>query len=139
VSIEFKEIRKEWKQRRKEEDQARKAVEERQHQHHAAAAAAAATGQPSIHVDGHMVQDGVSHSSNGYPPQVRPQLPPPMGYAPAGGASPYVQQSPSIEGMPQYSNAHMPAYYPHSPYNGSGNGMYQGSKSILCTISNTQF
>jgi len=71
-------------------------------------------------------------SAGGYAPQQVRQLPPPMGYAPAGGvASPYVGQSPSIEGMPHYHGGagQMAGYYPHSPYGGSS-GMYQSSQYL---------
>jgi len=142
LCAEFKEIRKEWKQRKKEEDTQRKAEDERQRQHQAAAAAAVASGQqPVLQVDGAVGHDGTPSSAGGYatpssaggyPPQQVRQLPPPMGYAPAGAVpSPYVGQSPSIEGMPHYHGVggQMAGYYPHSPYGGSS-GMYQSSQYL---------
>jgi hypothetical protein len=128
---EFKEIRKEWKQRKKEDDNARKAEEERQRQHNHAAAAAAAASQPGVPVDGqhagHVVHDGMPQGHNGYHAQVR-HLPPPLGYAPANSAvhTPYVGHSP-IEAMPQYHGTGMAGYYPPSPYGGSSH-MYQESQ-----------
>ncbi|EXM05642.1 hypothetical protein FOIG_04164 [Fusarium odoratissimum NRRL 54006] len=101
---EFKEIRKEWKQRKKEEEANRKADEERQRQAAAAAAAQNGGGDPQG-------PDGTPTSS--YPGRTV-QLPP-IGYQPA-------QYPPPPSGVPQqplpdYNNSHMYSnYQPHSPY-----------------------
>jgi hypothetical protein len=101
---EFKEIRKEWKQRKKEEEANRKAEEERQRQAAAAAAAQNGGGDPQG-------PDGTPTSS--YPGRTV-QLPP-IGYQPA-------QYPPPPSGVPQqplpdYNNSHMYSnYQPHSPY-----------------------
>lgn len=102
---EFKEIRKEWKQRKKEEEANRKAEEERQRQ--AAAAAAAQNGGPDP-----QGPDGTSTSSY---PGSRPVQLPPIGYQPAQYPPPpsAVPQQP----LPDYNNSHMYSnYQPHSPY-----------------------
>lgn len=80
---EFKEIRKEWKQRKKEEEAQRKAEEERQRQQ-AAAAAQNGGGEPQG-------PDGTPTSTYGS----RPVQLPPIGYQPA----PY--PAPSSGGVPQ--------------------------------------
>lgn len=69
---EFKEIRREWKQRKKEEEAARKAEEERQR-----AAAAAAVAQNGSDPQG---PDGTTTSTY---PGSRPVQLPPIGYQPA--------------------------------------------------------
>ncbi|KAF0638842.1 hypothetical protein FPSE5266_00154 [Fusarium pseudograminearum] len=102
---EFKEIRKEWKQRKKEEEANRKAEEERQRQ--AAAAAAAQNGGPDP-----QGPDGTPTSSY---PGSRPVQLPPIGYQPAQYPPPpsAVPQQP----LPDYNNSHMYSnYQPHSPY-----------------------
>ncbi|KAG5773435.1 hypothetical protein H9Q72_000807 [Fusarium xylarioides] len=101
---EFKEIRKEWKQRKKEEEANRKADEERQRQAAAAAAAQNGGGDPQG-------PDGTPTSS--YPGRTV-QLPP-IGYQPA-------QYPPPPSGVPQqplpdYNTGHIYSnYQPHSPY-----------------------
>ncbi|KAG5800069.1 hypothetical protein H9Q69_000912 [Fusarium xylarioides] len=101
---EFKEIRKEWKQRKKEEEANRKADEERQRQAAAAAAAQNGGGDPQG-------PDGTPTSS--YPGRTV-QLPP-IGYQPA-------QYPPPPSGVPQqplpdYNTSHIYSnYQPHSPY-----------------------
>ncbi|EWG51305.1 hypothetical protein FVEG_10320 [Fusarium verticillioides 7600] len=101
---EFKEIRKEWKQRKKEEEANRKAEEERQRQAQAAAAAQNGGGEPQG-------PDGTPTSS--YPGRTV-QLPP-IGYQPA-------QYPPPPSGVPQqplpdYNTSHIYSnYQPHSPY-----------------------
>ncbi|RKL35069.1 C2H2 finger domain transcription factor CON7 [Fusarium proliferatum] len=100
---EFKEIRKEWKQRKKEEEANRKADEERARQAQAAAAAQNGGGDPQG-------PDGTPTSS--YPGRTV-QLPP-IGYQPA-------QYPPPPSGVPQqplpdYNNHIYPNYQPHSPY-----------------------
>ncbi|KAL7935700.1 hypothetical protein V8C35DRAFT_278700 [Trichoderma chlorosporum] len=101
---EFKEIRKEWKQRKKEEEAQRKAEEERQR---AAAANAAQNGGGDP-----QAPDGAS--SSGYP--TRPVQLPPIGYQPNQYPAPpsgNVGQQP----MPEYGASHMYSnYQPHSPY-----------------------
>jgi hypothetical protein len=109
---EFKEIRKEWKQRKKEEEAQRKAEEERQR---AAAQAAAQNGG----------QEG--QGPDGTPTSTYPSRPvqlPPIGYqpqqypAPPSGAVP---QQP----LPDYNTNHMYSnYQPHSPYAQPSQGMY---------------
>ncbi|CRK19067.1 hypothetical protein BN1723_017741 [Verticillium longisporum] len=118
---EFKEIRKEWKQRKKEEEAARKAEDE---QRRAAAAAAAAQA-----------------AQNGGPdPQSGPDGGPPSGYG--GGRLPPIGYSPSYppngppsagvpqqQPLPEYNGTHMyqPANYqaqPPSPYGQPSQGMY---------------
>lgn len=100
---EFKEIRKEWKQRKKEEETQRKAEEER---HRQAAAAAAQNGGPDP-------ADGTPTSSY---PGSRPVQLPPIGYQPAH------YPPPPSAGVPQQPlsdyNSHMypTNYQPHSPY-----------------------
>lgn len=109
LSIEFKEIRKEWKARKKDEEAQRKAAEERER----AAAQAAQANQ----VDASGPPD---HSQAGQAPTygggVRPQLPP-IGYQAADGQVPS-QYGPPGGGMVYQSNGQMgyPPNYPHSPY-----------------------
>ncbi|OTA05364.1 hypothetical protein A9Z42_0060270 [Trichoderma parareesei] len=101
---EFKEIRKEWKQRKKEEEAQRKAEEERQR---AAAANAAQNG-------GGDPQAADGAPTSGYPGRAV-QLPP-IGYQPTQYPAPpsgNVAQQP----MPEYGTSHMYSnYQPHSPY-----------------------
>ncbi|KAL5084067.1 C2H2 finger domain transcription factor con7 [Trichoderma cf. simile WF8] len=101
---EFKEIRKEWKQRKKEEEAQRKAEEERQR---AAAVNVAQNGGGDP-----QAPDGAS--SAGYP--TRPVQLPPIGYQPNQYPAPpsgNVGQQP----MPEYGASHMYSnYQPHSPY-----------------------
>ncbi|KAL9053871.1 MAG: hypothetical protein Q9162_004518 [Coniocarpon cinnabarinum] len=116
---EFKEIRKEWKQRKKEEENQRKADEERARQQ-------AAQQQPQ-HPDGPHTTgpDGAGQpqhaSAGGYGQGGVRQLPP-IGYAPASGqvASQYSGQAQAgMEGMPQYPGGqvpYQPNYPPPSPY-----------------------
>ena len=109
MSTEFKEIRKEWKQRKKDEEAQRKAEDERQR-------AANGGSEPTSAGDPNQPQGG------NYPSGGRPQLPP-IGYAPAGGQVP--QQYPSgVEQMyqAQQGNGQVYAGYPHSPY-GQGQQM----------------
>ncbi|KAL4743821.1 hypothetical protein BDV11DRAFT_61475 [Aspergillus similis] len=117
---EFKEIRKEWKQRKKEEEAQRKVAEERER------AAAAAAVQSQIDASG-----APDLSQGGQPPQypggVRPQLPP-IGYQPADGQAPG-QYGAGAGGMPYQGNGQVgyPPNYPHSPYGQSGQ-VYQQRK-----------
>jgi hypothetical protein len=102
---EFKEIRKEWKQRKKEEEANRKAEEERQRQAAAAAAAQNGGGDPQG-------PDGTPTSSY---PGSRPVQLPPIGYQPAQ----YPPPPPGVpqQQLPDYNNSHMYSNYPpHSPY-----------------------
>ncbi|KAJ4323358.1 hypothetical protein N0V84_004362 [Fusarium piperis] len=100
---EFKEIRKEWKQRKKEEEAARKAEEERQR---AAAAASVQNGGPDP-----QGPDGTPTSTY---PGSRPVQLPPIGYQPAQYPPPpaSVPQQP----LPDYNNHMYSNYQPHSPY-----------------------
>lgn len=119
IATEFKEIRKEWKARKKEEENARKADDERQRQ-----------AQQQAGVDGQAPSDaGQPGQGSQYPPQVR-QLPP-LGYQPAAGqvGGQYPQPGSMAENMPQYSNGHMPSYYPPSPY-GQGQMHYQQHPTV---------
>ena len=107
VSIEFKEIRKEWKARKKEEENARKQDEDR----------ARASGGP---VEG--------HPEGGAPPgyqQGRSVQLPPIGYQP-GAQVPGQYQAPaqSVQQLQEYSNSHLQySGYPAAPY-GTPNQMY---------------
>ncbi|KID92603.1 Zinc finger, C2H2-type/integrase, DNA-binding protein, partial [Metarhizium majus ARSEF 297] len=113
---EFKEIRKEWKQRKKEEEAQRKAEEER---HRAAAAAAQAhNGGPD---------QGPDVPPTSTYPGSRPVQLPPIGYqpnqypAPPSGAVPQQQ-------LADYGAGHMyPNYQPHSPYGQPTQNMYNQS------------
>ncbi|KAL4979905.1 hypothetical protein BDW66DRAFT_83748 [Aspergillus desertorum] len=120
---EFKEIRKEWKQRKKEEEAQRKVAEERER------AAAAAAVQSQIDASG----GAPDLSQGGQPPQypggVRPQLPP-IGYQPADGQAPG-QYGAGASGMPYQGNGQVgyPPNYPHSPYGQSGQVYQQQNQS----------
>ncbi|QUC23643.1 uncharacterized protein UV8b_07884 [Ustilaginoidea virens] len=113
---EFKEIRKEWKQRKKEEEAQRKAEEERQR-----AAAAAQNGGPDQGPDG---------TSPTYPGSRAVQLPP-IGYQPnqypappSGGVPP--------QGLNDYDAGHLyPSYPPHSPYGQASQSIYSQSAESL--------
>lgn len=107
-SLEFKEIRKEWKARKKEEEAQRKAAEERER----AAAQAAQANQ----VDAPGPSDPSQGQPSAYAGGVRPQLPP-IGYQAADGQVPS-QYGPPGGGMVYQSNGQMgyPPNYPHSPY-----------------------
>jgi hypothetical protein len=105
--IEFKEIRKEWKQRKKEEDNQRKVEEERQR-------AANGGSEPSA--------DPNQPPGSNYPPGPRPQLPP-IGYAPAGGQVPANYPSGVDQMYQAQGNGQVYPGYPHSPY-GQGQQMY---------------
>jgi hypothetical protein len=113
-SLEFKEIRKEWKARKKEEENQRKAEEERQRQ---AAQAAAAQGGGQ---DGQPA-DGTPTSTY---PATRPTLPPIGSYPP--GQYPGAPGSVPQQGLPDYQGHMYPNYPPsHSPYGqGPQPGMY---------------
>lgn len=120
--IEFKEIRKEWKQRKKEEEAQRKAEEERQR---AAAASVAQNG-------GGDPQGPDGAPSSGYPGRAV-QLPP-IGYQPTQYPAPpsgNVGQQP----MPEYGAGHMYSnYQPHSPYaQPSQQNMYSQCRSSTRT------
>lgn len=112
---EFKEIRKEWKQRKKDEEAQRKAEEERQRQ--AAAAAAGAVGQNAQDAPG---ADN-SQPSAAYPGR-SVQLPP-IAYQ----SSPYAAQPSGTvpqQTLSEYPNNQMySSYPPHSPYQ-PGQNMY---------------
>ncbi|KAH7308083.1 hypothetical protein B0I35DRAFT_103534 [Stachybotrys elegans] len=111
---EFKEIRKEWKQRKKEEEANRKAEEERQRQ---AAAAAAQNGADPQNPDG--------TSTSSYPGS-RPVLPP-IGYQPTQYPAP-PSAAVSQQQLSDYNTSHMyPNYQPHSPYAQQSQGMYNQS------------
>jgi hypothetical protein len=121
---EFKEIRKEWKQRKKEEDAARKAEDEqRRSAAQAAAQAAAQNGGPDP-------QGG----PDGPPAAYGGSRLPPIGYAgssgyPAPPSGVPQQQQP----LPEYNGGHMySANYqqqPQSPYGQPGQGMYNQRES----------
>jgi hypothetical protein len=113
---EFKEIRKEWKQRKKDEENARKADEERQRQ--AAQQAQNGTQEPQA-------ADGTPTSTY---PGSRPVQLPPIGYQPAQYPAPpsgTVPQQP----LPDYNGNHMySSYPPHSPYGQPSQNMYSQCK-----------
>ncbi|KAL8690175.1 MAG: hypothetical protein Q9218_004325 [Villophora microphyllina] len=102
---EFKEIRKEWKQRKKEEDAQRKSEDERQR--------GSTAGQS---VDGQNHDSAQPPPGQNYAPGARPHLPP-IGYAPAGGAM-QPQYPNGVDQMYQaQGNGQVYAGYPpHSPY-----------------------
>ena len=107
---EFKEIRKEWKQRKKEEETQRKQDEERQRQQNGGS-----TEQPAP--DPSQPQ-GPNFPSGGN----RPQLPP-IGYGPSGGQVPPQYPSGVDQIYQAGSSAQVyPNYNPHSPY-GQGQQM----------------
>ncbi|KEZ45321.1 hypothetical protein SAPIO_CDS2126 [Scedosporium apiospermum] len=113
---EFKEIRKEWKQRKKEEEAQRKAEEERQR--NAAANAAQNQVQEPGPVDG-------AQPTAAYAGSRALQLPP-IGY------QPNAYPAPPSAGVPQhplsdYSSSQMYPNYPHSPYGQPGQNMYNQS------------
>ena len=122
---EFKEIRKEWKQRKKEEEAQRKAEEERQRAANSAAAvaAAAAIQAPPDPTAGDGTQPPTTYGGS------RSLQLPPIGYqtsaypAPPSGTVP---QQP----LPDYSNSQMYQNYPppHSPYGQPPQSMYSQCK-----------
>jgi hypothetical protein len=114
VRPEFKEIRKEWKQRKKEEEAQRKQDEERQRQ--AAAQAAAQNGGDPQGPDG---------TPTSYPGSRTVQLPP-IGYQPAQYPAPPGSAGVPQQPLPDYGPSHMYSNYPpHSPYGQPpGQGMY---------------
>jgi hypothetical protein len=118
--VEFKEIRKEWKQRKKEEENARKQEDD---QRRVTAVAPEAQGA------------GDSHAA-GYPPQARGNVQlPPLGYQP-GAAVPGQYQSQTsgagVHQLQEYNSQqqalHQYGGYPASPYgvpaNQQGQQMY---------------
>ncbi|KAM4062307.1 hypothetical protein HRG_009157 [Hirsutella rhossiliensis] len=113
---EFKEIRKEWKQRKKEEDAQRKAEEERQRQQ---AAAAAQNGGPEP-----QGPDGTPTTTY---PGSRPVQLPPIGYQPAQYPAPPSSTVPQ-QPLPDYNTSHIyPNYQPHSPYGQAHQSIYSQS------------
>jgi hypothetical protein len=119
LSLEFKEIRKEWKQRKKEEENQRKQQEERER---------SANGP----VDGQPPDQAQQGQAAHYPPGVRPSLPP-IGYAPADGQVPSQYPGQQSGMVYQQGNGQMgypPANsYPHSPY-AQGNPQYAQQRKI---------
>ncbi|KAK2003704.1 hypothetical protein LX36DRAFT_565631 [Colletotrichum falcatum] len=117
---EFKEIRKEWKQRKKEEEAQRKAEDERQRQAAAAAAAAAqnGSGDPQSGADG-------SSSASAYASGRQVQLPP-IGYQPSQYPAPPSAGGVAQQPLPEYSSSHMYStnYQPQSPYGQPNQSMY---------------
>ena len=115
---EFKEIRKEWKQRKKEDDAARKAEEDRQRQAAMTAANAAQNAGPDqAGSDGATAPSAYAARAVQLPPigYQAAQYPPP----PSGGVQPPMQD---YNGSPMYSN------YPASPYGQPGGSMYNQRK-----------
>ncbi|KAG5987275.1 C2H2 finger domain transcription factor con7, partial [Claviceps pusilla] len=107
---EFKEIRKEWKQRKKEEEAQRKAEEERQR-----TAAAAGGGGPDQGPDG--------TPTPSYPGSRAVQLPP-IGYQPTQYPAP-PSGAVAQQGLADYGTSHMySSYQPHSPYGQPSQSMY---------------
>ncbi|TDZ18999.1 C2H2 finger domain transcription factor CON7 [Colletotrichum orbiculare MAFF 240422] len=117
---EFKEIRKEWKQRKKEEEAQRKADEERQRQAAAAAAAAAQNGS----ADPQSAGDG-SSSASAYTSGRQVQLPP-IGYQPSQYPAPPSAGAVTQQPLPEYNGSHMysTTYQPQSPYGQPNQSMY---------------
>ncbi|KAE9581738.1 C2H2 finger domain transcription factor [Colletotrichum fructicola] len=117
---EFKEIRKEWKQRKKEEEAQRKAEEERQRQAAAAAAAAAQNGS----ADPQSGADGAS-SASAYGTSRQVQLPP-IGYQPSQYPAPPSAGAVAQQPLPEYNGSHMYSanYQPQSPYGQPNQSMY---------------
>jgi hypothetical protein len=117
--LEFKEIRKEWKQRKKEEETQRKQQEERER---------SANGP----VDGQAPDQAQQGQAAHYPPGVRPSLPP-IGYAPADGQVPSQYPGQQAGMVYQQGNGQMgypPANsYPHSPY-AQGNPQYAQQREL---------
>jgi len=117
---EFKEIRKEWKQRKKEEEAQRKAEDERQRQAAAAAAAAAqnGSGDPQSGADG-------SSSASAYASGRQVQLPP-IGYQPSQYPAPPSAGGVAQQPLPEYNSSHMYSanYQPQSPYGQPNQSMY---------------
>jgi hypothetical protein len=103
TTLEFKEIRKEWKARKKEEDNQRKADEERQR----------STGGGS-QGDGQSAEAAQAPTGQSYGPGVRPHLPP-IGYAPTGSQAPAPYPA-AVDQMYQQNNGQVYSGYPHSPY-----------------------
>lgn len=103
TTLEFKEIRKEWKARKKEEDNQRKADEERQR----------STGGGS-QGDGQSAEAAQAPTGQAYGAGVRPHLPP-IGYAPAGSQAPAPYPA-AVDQMYQQNNGQVYSGYPHSPY-----------------------
>ncbi|KAG6248887.1 hypothetical protein E4U24_002495 [Claviceps purpurea] len=123
---EFKEIRKEWKQRKKEEEAQRKAEEESQ------ASAGAGSAPPDQGLEG--------PSTPSYPVSRAVQLPP-IGYQPAQYPAPS-GGVPQQGGLADYGAGHMyPNYPPHSPYGQPNQNMYsqcEFSKFSLAEKSSTK-
>jgi hypothetical protein len=130
-TVEFKEIRKEWKAKKKEEENQRKAEEEARQRAAAGEARAAHEGAADAHSYGRqsatMPGQANSHA----------QLPP-IGYQPAASgnasATQYTSQGPAMnDGMTQYGTAPSNVYnspnsngssYPASPYSTQNPNMY---------------
>lgn len=115
VTLEFKEIRKEWKAKKKEEDSARKQEDERLRQE---AARSGQDGGQAPGAPGQYGQHGVMAQQMG-----GPHLPP-IGYQQAGGQAPgqYAPQQ-QVDGAPQYANGsqmYPGQSYPQSPYAAGG-------------------
>ncbi|KAL2112130.1 hypothetical protein VUR80DRAFT_8498 [Thermomyces stellatus] len=121
---EFKEIRKEWKQRKKEEEAQRKAEEERQRQANSAAAAAAAAAiqAPADPTAADGTQPPTTYSGS------RALQLPPIGYQASAYPAPPSATVPQ-QPLPDYSNNSMyPSYPPpHSPYGQPPQSMYSQS------------
>lgn len=129
-ATEFKEIRKEWKQRKKEEEAARKAEDERQRQAAAAAQAAAQNGSG----DPQSAPDG-SSSASAYAPGRQVQLPP-IGYQPSQYPAPPSAGGVAQQPLPEYNGSHMYSanYQPQSPYGQPNQSMYNSREfQIVCT------
>ncbi|KAL8723757.1 MAG: hypothetical protein Q9225_000052 [Loekoesia sp. 1 TL-2023] len=107
----FKEIRKEWKQRKKEEEAQRKSEDERQR-----------GSQGGQSVDGQSNDPAQTTSGQNYASGARPHLPP-IGYAPAAGQM-QPQYASGVEQMyqAQGNGVNYGGYPPHSPY-GQGQQM----------------
>lgn len=123
--LEFKEIRKEWKQRKKEEDAQRKADEERQRQANSAAAAAAAA---AIQAPADPTAADGTQPPTTYGGSRALQLPP-IGYQASAYPGPPSATVPQ-QALPDYSNNSIYQSYPppHSPYGQPPQAMYSQCK-----------
>ena len=128
LHTEFKEIRREWKQRKKEEEAARKAAEEERQRQAAAAAAAAAQAQQNGTADP-SAQPGTEATQP--PPTTyaasRPVQLPPIGYSTTQYPAPPSTAMP--QSLPDYSGGVYNYGSPASPYGQQNQQIYSQRKS----------
>lgn len=129
LELEFKEIRKEWKQRKKEEEAQRKAEEERQRAANSAAAAAAAAAiqAPADPTAADGTQPPTTYGGGSRALQL-----PPIGYQASAYPAPPSATVPQ-QPLPEYPNSQMYPNYPppHSPYGQPPQAMYSQCKSSV--------